>query len=531
MKIKARALLSGFSLVKAKDTFFIYAIPLILATIAMRNHLPDRNYDRRNAYEYNVWALLSDRYSKDWMPSGLGSYLNPAINVPAYLVGLLPIFFSYVFGLMFLVIYLKYALKILDVIDRKDILKIRNNRIAMAIVLSSSPLFLSELGTAMSGYTSSVFFILSAFYFIDGIHRKKSLNFLVSGILMGFCVHFKLVNTVAAMALIPCFALINFQRVRALFLFAVGLSISTLAALPWYIFVYLKFGNPVYPLFNHVFKGSYYPESNFRDSRWSLDSPEKFLQLITGFWARINTEIPAFDFRIFLISALFVFLISFVASNREYSMITRVEVIIITWFILFSIIWSQTSFIARYFMPGELMVGILLFILLEKFLGSRMLKSSVLVTIAVIVVSVLHVPNWNTWQEQFLNQNSKVSELDSRWQFPSDLAFPKGSQVLTLGEPISYIFKYFPKNYYFINIGWPKYNSGVDIALPEDITSSILSFSDKNIFLTALPISQPESLDLANSYLSRYRLHTDSSVCESFRTSSEEFWLCSLKKL
>ena len=511
------------------DSILIYIFPILIAVISMARHLPDRNFDRRNAYDYNVWAFLENRYAQDWMPSGLGSYLNPIVNIPAYLIGSMPIIFSFLFGIILLITYLHFVLKILDSIDEGGILRIKRNRMAFAIISSASPLFLSELGTAMSGYTSSVFVVVGLYFFIKGMQQEKIKCFIISGLLMGLSVHFKLVNAIALVAILPCFVFVNTRRFVSLACFAFG-SITTLVIFsPWYLYVYSKFQNPVFPLFNGFFNSPYYPNFNFKDQRWNMDSPEKFLQLVSGLWARINTEIPAFDLRIFLVSSLFIALAANFRVIIPRFKQNKTESLLLLWFFSFAFLWMETSFIARYFMPGELMIVVVFFILVKNLFDSTLFKGNGFLILGILVMSVMHVPNWNTWQEQFLNSNTKISKIDARWQFPEGISVPSNSQILTLGEPISYIFKFFPKDSNFINIGWPKYNSGIEIDPPASIVSSIMKTSSDNFFLTVLALKDPAAEKIANEYLARYKLQVIITSCKSFRTSSEEFMLCNLE--
>ncbi len=518
-----------FKFTLISDLLLIYGIPVFIGIVYMMGRLPDRNFDRRNAYDYNVWALLENRYSQDWMPSGLGSYLNPIVNIPAYLIGLMPIIFSFLYGIMFLIIYLHFILKILDLIDSEGVLKIRRNRVAFALISSASPLFLSELGTAMSGYTSSIFVVIGIYFFLKGIKHKSKRNFLISGLLIGLGIHFKLVNVGALLAIIPCFIFVGGKKLISFAHFILGIIGTSVFFLPWYVFVYLKFNNPVFPLFNGVFNSPYYPNVNFKDQRWALDSPEKFLQLLSGLWARINTEIPAFDLRIFLVSALVIILIANSKMVFEKLSTDKTDLVILIWFLLFTIIWVKTSFIARYFMTGELMIVVVFFILSKLLLDKSLFARSGFLVIATVIVSVMQVPNWNTWQEQFLNGNTSISEVDKRWQFPKDVTVPANSQILTLGEPISYIFKYFPSDVKFINVGWPKYNSGIELSPPPNIVDSIKKVSTENLFLTVLSLDDPKNLQVAQEYLAVYDLQISVTSCDKFRTSSEEFSLCRLE--
>jgi len=44
----------------------------------------DVNWDWMNYHEYNVWAVINDRYGVDAMPAGFQTYFNPVVYFPIY---------------------------------------------------------------------------------------------------------------------------------------------------------------------------------------------------------------------------------------------------------------------------------------------------------------------------------------------------------------------------------------------------------------------------------------------------------------
>jgi hypothetical protein len=505
-------------------------IPTFLAINAMLAHLPDRNFDRRNSYEYNIWALINNRFGDDWMAAGVASFLNPIVNLPAYAIGKLSLTFSFVYGLAFLYIYAFLIWRMILILDIKPLSNSKAIRILSVSLCCANPLFLAELGTAMSGYTSSIFTTASLFLFLRAVKFHKGIDYYLSGALMLLAVHFKLVNIAALLAMIPCFYFVNRQRLKNFLFYTLGAASTSFLFVPWYLFVFIKFGNPVFPFFNKLFKSEFFPEVNFKDTRWVLDTPEKLLQLLTGLWKDINTEIPAFDFRILLLSVFFIVFLSTLKMKSFHSSDFTLAAILLVWFTSFTMIWIETSFIARYFMPGELIVGLILIILTSVILDIAKQTKQFFLIILILTVATLKVPNWNTWQTQYLNQNTTISNLDQRWQFPLNSKVSVPAQYLTLGEPISYIFQYFPNESSFINIGWPKFNSGVEIPPPDDVMRKVVRAAADNKFLTALPLANSEEIARSNSYLKVYKLRIIEKSCYSFRTSSEEFWICSLKE-
>jgi hypothetical protein len=49
----------------------------------------DANWDWQNYHNYNVWAVLNDRYGTDVVPAGFQTYFSPVVYFPVYYLRLL----------------------------------------------------------------------------------------------------------------------------------------------------------------------------------------------------------------------------------------------------------------------------------------------------------------------------------------------------------------------------------------------------------------------------------------------------------
>ena len=507
---------------------FLYSlvIPFILSSLYMTQHLPDRNFDRRMAYEYNVIAFFENRYQLDWMPSGLSTYINPFINIPILLLSKLPDFFSFVYGFTIMFFYILGIWKIVPYLGINRLNESLRLKFSLVTISAFSPHFLAELGTGLSNYTSGIFLVYGMLFFLKGNWLDNRKSFFASGFYFMLAVNFKMVNALALVALMPCFLLLKTTRFRMFVSFALGATLAAVCFLPWFLFVLVRTGSPVYPLLNSFFNAAYYPSINFRDGRWHLNHPEKALQFVSGLWGRINSEIIAFDVRIPVVFLLLFLVFTTTTRKRLFELEFRPTLILALWLAFFAALWGNQFFMARYFMPGELFLGLILTVLVLELFGAKNERHKFLNSLVILCLLTMVVPNWNSWQEPNLDLNKHVSIRDSRWQFPSNIHLPEKSQVLVLGEPLSYTFQFFPRSTSFINIGWPEYATGEKIELPKTITQKIVARGVDNVFLTPLPLDSDEGRDRAQYFLSKFNLVLDEKRCKSFMTVSDTVWLC-----
>ena len=109
----------------------------------------DVNWDWLNYHEYNVWAVINDRYGIDAMPAGFQTYFNPAVYFPIYyLRHLLPLPYGMmimgaVHGLNLLLIYFLVRVLLRETATA--------SAIGAAILIAAvGPMTLSEVGTSFS---------------------------------------------------------------------------------------------------------------------------------------------------------------------------------------------------------------------------------------------------------------------------------------------------------------------------------------------------------------------------------------------
>jgi hypothetical protein len=224
----------------------------------------DDNWDLRNYHWYNPYALLNGRLEADMAPAQWQSYFNPLIDIPYYLLtSTLPgPAVGFVMGLMH---GLNFVL--LAAIARQ----VLGNGLAPArlpLLLAAAGVcgagFLSELGNTMGDnmtallVLSSLYLVLRGWTQLEAWSPRTAKVLLLSGLVMGLGTGLKLTNATYALAL--CVALLALplqcrMRFTNAIVYGCAVAAGILASAGyWWFTLWERFGNPLFPQFNNVFK-------------------------------------------------------------------------------------------------------------------------------------------------------------------------------------------------------------------------------------------------------------------------------------
>jgi hypothetical protein len=228
---------------------------------------------------------------------------------------------------------------------------------------------------------------------------------IVLSLLLGTAAAFKLANLIYAAPIIVIYAVNAFAGARRsnetssiwrLAKFAPAAAvIFVLPLLPFTILIYRLTGNPVFPLYNGLFKSTYWPQGALFDPRWG---PYGFLETIA--WpvlmffrpARLS-EYPFYAGRLsigFAVAALLIFLARRERAIWQLACITVFGVIV----------WSASSGYIRYALYLELTSGILIVWLVsdlwKTLRASRTWRAGfVLTPLAVLLLLHFSVATWH----------------------------------------------------------------------------------------------------------------------------------------
>lgn len=344
----------------------------------------DENWDLRNYHWYNAYALLNGRLDIDMAPGQWQSYFNPLIDLPYYLLSTAlpgPVV-GFVMGLahgLNFVVLLAIARRLLG--ERAD-----TARLALLLALAGAcgAAFLSELGNTM-GDNLTALLVLSSLLVVlrhwDRLHAWSSATagvMLLSGLLMGLGTGLKLTNATYAAAL--CIALVlglpAAPRLRFALAFTQGVAVLAGMLVTggyWWLEMWQRFGNPLFPQFNNVFRSPLAQQLGVIDD---FHLPRHALEAV--FWPFIFaidvgrvSEIPLTLTVVPVLYALaLLFLVvraaeAFLGRKAHATLSPRARFLLI--FALVSYLaWMKLFGIYRYLVPLELLAPLLVWILVER---------------------------------------------------------------------------------------------------------------------------------------------------------------------
>lgn len=344
----------------------------------------DENWDLRNYHWYNAYALLNGRLDLDMAPAQFQSYFNPLIDVPYYLLStnlpgpLVGFLMGWVHGLNFVVLL---AIARLMIGERSDGARLPL-LLAGAGVCGAG--FLSQVGNTM-GDNLTALLVLGALLVVlrgwDGLHTlsgRAAGMLLASGILMGLGVGLKLTNAPYAVAL--CLALLLVPaswpaRIGFAFVQGCGVVAGMLASAGyWWLEMWERFGNPLFPQFNNVFKSPLAQQLGVIDH---FHMPHNLLEAL--FWPFVFmvqvTRVSEIPLKITVVPLLYAVALVFIADWLRRRLAARAGAVgaasplpsrtcgLLFFGLVAYLLWMKVFGIYRYLVPLELLAPLMVWIL------------------------------------------------------------------------------------------------------------------------------------------------------------------------
>jgi hypothetical protein len=412
----------------------------------------DAGWDTLNYHVYNPYAFLTDRINIDLAPAQLQSYFSPVIDLPVYwliqqmrpwLVGF------WVGGFQGLNAFLVFLLARLLLSTGNTMPLWTPLWLASLGCLNAS--FVAQLGTAAGDSSSSVFVIL-ALYLACLWHRSMAQHHAPShlwavwiGLLMGLAVGLKLTNAPFGLAMALVLVLLPTSpadKMRQILLFGLSALSSFMLVSGWWFYqVWIKFGNPLFPQFNGLFKSDLATATSVIDTRWG---PVNALEALAWpFWMslrpwRIHDGLLYDHLWVLTYPVLLIWLASCLWRRWRDLAKTISPSLLVLVFVGFSyVIWLKLFSIGRYMTVVEVLLPLLLLLGLKSIIWQ---KPALAITLTLSFLSLaLSLKHSNfgmraAWAEQ--SYAVKVPTIQD----------PASATILIAvgGEPISWLLPHFP---------------------------------------------------------------------------------------
>src|SRR6266404_4574732 len=264
--------------VAAPYRFPVYLACTMLALVT--NYLLGKDM-APDTLSYHIYAGLNgvhDRFAQDYFPAGPQSYFNPYIHVPLYYLvttGLTSLEISSVFAVVHsIMLWLTYelAVTVCPSDDRHRRLMFGLCGVAFALI---NPILLQQIGSTFADITTGELVLAGWLLLALTVRAPSIARVICAGLLCGIATGLKLTNAVHAIsgfALLIWLPLTLRGRIRHGLAYGISLGLCFLVvAAPWSYRLEKRFGNPLFPLMNNVFRA---PEFTTEPARGLRFVPE-----------------------------------------------------------------------------------------------------------------------------------------------------------------------------------------------------------------------------------------------------------------
>lgn len=426
----------------------------------------DASWDLRNYHLYNPYALLHDRLSLDFFPADKQTTNNPLLDLPYAFLAMGPLanfpyilagFMGLSYGLLVFFTWL-LAEKLFAHLSSKN----RHLFVALGVLTSATgAIDISQAGSS-SGDVTIGMLVLAGFFFILPTANKwhwKSIT--LGGLLFGLAAGLKLTAGIYALPLVLALLTVLPLRegVRVSGIFSLGWLIGFIATYGWWgWFLWQKFANPFFPLFNGVFHSPLAPADNLRDVRFLPDGLWQWL-FYPFTWAFDSERHPVYETSfcdpriamawVALIVLAAVQLRQLATHNKDRKTFDAAQKIALSFFLFSYLAWIGTTSILRYAVPVETL-SVLVVICVALRILQTFPEKIVLSLTAVLCLVCFVTTRYPVWERHPIQDT--MFNVDASWVEDNTL-------FVGLYEPMGYLAAFVPpeKQARFVGLAFAKY--------------------------------------------------------------------------
>lgn len=396
--------------------------------------------DINNYHYYIAWAFFKGRTFQDIAVGVENSYLNPLIEIPAYLLIehfndtpiVYQLYHSLYWGMLAFVAYLLVKANFsVDTVKGKV-----QTFFTMLFILTGFG-FLVQNGTS-SNEIPVILCVMVGLYLIYKelfiLKQERWQIFAFSGVLMGAALGLKLTIIVWCLALgltLICFWKKLKTPFKTIGIFALTGFIGFLLTYGWWGWILFKeMGSPMYPYMNNIFHSPYYPQNfltynEFFEKNWWNWLIFPFLASFQG-RERVTSEAEMFDARLALgwLMLLGLGLLLCHKKGRKYVKITQPTLFLIIFAVIGYFIWFYVFSIIRYAIPVEMIISLMLVKVLSYFWPKKKLYKwlygGVCVLLTILLLWGLPYKSWGNMRNM-----QKVVDIE-------EVSLPKNAIVSSI---------------------------------------------------------------------------------------------------
>jgi hypothetical protein len=351
----------------------------------------DMASDTLNYHLYAGFSALNYRFGQDYFAAGPTAYFNPSAYIPFYLMvraGLPALLIGSVFSVIHsIILWLTFELGV--AISPSSDTGTRMLAGACAAVLAfMNPILMQEIGSCFADITTAEIALAGWLLLALAIRRPRISLVVWAGLLLGAATALKLnnaIHTIAASFILVMLPLTWASRLRYGLLYGISSAASfTLVSLPWSYQLERIFGNPMFPIFNGIFRSPEFTTEPLLDHRFI---PESLAQALWRPFAMIDParmvheELSAPDLRYAVLLTLFLiislrWLWRHLSSPSDepmtpLSVSTRILGALGLAFSVDWVVWLRGSGNSRYILTLACVAGVLVIGLLFRLFANR----------------------------------------------------------------------------------------------------------------------------------------------------------------
>jgi hypothetical protein len=481
------------------------------ASIALRQ---DSSWDLLNYHYYNAWAFVHGRHGIDWAPAQLQSFYSPFLDLPFYAMVAAawpPMLVAFALAIPTGIAWFCFARMAERLFPAH-----RTAALAAIAIGVTAPMSVSLIGTTMNDWYVAAFVMAALWLAVRTPGATRAIA--VAGALVGVGAGLKLTGAIYVLGFVAAAATVGDDwrtRGKHALVAAVAATVTfAVCAGPWMWTLYERYGNPLFPYYNDLFRSPWADPVRFTATRFGPSSllewaifPFELLWKLEGFVSEpeFRDPRPAVLYAL-AIAALVIRPATASAMRREWRFLA-------VFFLASFVAWAFVYRIFRYLVPLEMVAALFIAGFVVRFLRGRHLAVAFMVLFAGIVVTT-KFPTW--WRQRFDTQVFVVAMPPVK---------PGALVLLVAPEPMSYVLPSFPADARFAGLVSNFNDPGRTNLLQEAIAASIRNHRGP-IYALAVPPGRDEGA----AALARMGLHRAScaNISTNMRVSPLE--LCELAR-
>jgi hypothetical protein len=302
-----------------------YRWPVYFACVAVAlacNYVlgKDIAWDTLNYHLYLGFSALNDRFGQDYFAAGTLAYLNPYAYVPFYAMvsmGWPALLICSLFAAAHSVIlWLTFELGVAVCPSKDGRTRVFAGGCAAALALMN-PVLMQQIGSCFADITTAELALGGWLLLASAVRVPRTSRVIYAGLIFGAASALKLSNALSAISAFAMLAMLPLNwrgRIRHGILYGISLGIGfAIVAAPWSYRLAKVFGNPMFPMFNNVFRSPEFPTESMGAAYRFI--PESIGQALWRPFAMIDPsqmvheELSAPDPRYAILVVLVIFLV------------------------------------------------------------------------------------------------------------------------------------------------------------------------------------------------------------------------------